>query len=583
MLHAPAHRQHRHQLWCAARARRAAPAALIAPAASSGAPRAARPPAGAARSRGRALAPPRSGCPAPPGPRRAARPPPPAHPGPRRAAEDTESEQCHLGAIIVRDLSVVVSNYRSQKSLQQYCEEQNVIGISNVDTRQLTKLLRSTGCLVGAISTDASKSDAELLEMTRGWTIVGKDLLSVVSCTEPYEWKDPTHSEWEFNASAKAAQGAAQPFLVVAYDFGIKHNILRRLAAFGCKIVVVPATYPAAEVLKMNPDGVFFSNGPGDPSAAPYAVDNAKQIIGKKPTFGICMGHQLMGQAFGGARPAARALRWLRAAWGDGSGHGQGCRRRAAQRLWPCSGAAPLHPAGSGSRPRRRPLLQLPAPPTTPSTHHLHPPPPPTAGKTFKLKFGHHGGNHPIRYNPTGRIEISAQNHNFAVDPATLPAGAPRCWGCCWGCCGCCGCCGCWGCLLLAAWADAAGGCCGRMLRPAPSRWQGAAYGLLRSSTTTCARGHRDRRHTRRARCQASPPTAPAARRAPPCLPAGVEVTHINLNDGTCAGMLFAEKAAMTIQYHPEASPGPHDADICFEQFVDMMRAGRAAPAKAAA
>ena len=156
----------------------------------------------------------------------------------------------------------------------------------------------------------------------KGWTIVGKDLLSVVSCTEPYEWKDPTDQEWEFNANAAKAAGGAKKFTVVAYDFGIKTNILRRLAAFGCRVVVVPATYPADKVLAMDPDGVFFSNGPGDPSAAPYAVDNAKAILGKKPVFGICMGHQVLGQAFG--------------------------------------------------------------------------------GKTFKLKFGHHGGNHPIRHNPSG-------------------------------------------------------------------------------------------------------------------------------------------------------------------------------------
>lgn len=227
----------------------------------------------------------------------------------------------------------------------------------------------------------------------KSWSIEGKDLLSVVSCSEPYEWQDPTGAEWEFNANAAAAARGGKKFTVVAYDFGIKTNILRRLASFGCKIVVVPATYPADKVLAMNPDGVFFSNGPGDPSAAPYAVDNAKAILGAKPVFGICMGHQVLGQAFG--------------------------------------------------------------------------------GKTFKLKFGHHGGNHPIRHNPSGRVEISAQNHNFAVDPDTLPA--------------------------------------------------------------------------------------------------GVEVTHVNLNDGTCAGMVWADKRAMTIQYHPEASPGPHDADVCFEQFVGMM------------
>lgn len=316
--------------------------------------------------------------------------------------EDVESKQCHLGAIIVRDHSCVVSNYRSVQTLDDYCREQNVIGISNLDTRSLTKKLRETGCLVGAISTDPGKTDEELIGLARNWSIVGKDLLSVVSCTEPYEWKDSTEHEWEFSPGAVKASKAAQRYTVVAYDFGIKHNILRRLASFGCKIIVVPATYPAAEVLKMNPDGVFFSNGPGDPSAAPYAVDNAREVLGKKPVFGICMGHQVLGQAFG--------------------------------------------------------------------------------GKTFKLKFGHHGGNHPIKHVPSGRVEISAQNHNFAVDPATLPP--------------------------------------------------------------------------------------------------GVEVTHINLNDNTCAGMVYSAKKAMTIQYHPEASPGPHDADVCFEQFIDMMKAEQGAAPK---
>jgi carbamoyl-phosphate synthase small subunit len=311
--------------------------------------------------------------------------------------EDGESAKCHLGAIIVRDLSLTVSNYRSRITLDEYCKKQNVIGIAGIDTRSLTKALRDTGCLVGVMTTDSTKSVEELVKMAKGWTIVGKDLLSVVSCTEPYEWRTGTDAEWEFAPQAVNLASTMPTFHVVAYDFGIKYNILRRLASYGCRITVVPASYPASEVLKMNPDGVFFSNGPGDPSAAPYAVENAKAILGKKPVFGICMGHQILGQAFG--------------------------------------------------------------------------------GKTFKLKFGHHGGNHPIRYNPTGRVEISAQNHNFAVDPATLPT--------------------------------------------------------------------------------------------------GVEVTHVNLNDGTCAGMFYKEKKAMTIQYHPESSPGPHDADICFEQFIDMMKAER--------
>lgn len=312
--------------------------------------------------------------------------------------EDMESTKCHLGAVIIRDLSIKVSNYRSRMSLDEYLKEQGVLGIADVDTRAITRRLRVTGCLNGVITTDSSISDEELVERAKSWTIVGKDLIKEVTCKEPYEWKDPTGVEWEF-ATEKARQlCGGNPFKVVAYDFGVKHNILRRLSSFGCKVTVVPADYPAEKVMAMNPDGVFFSNGPGDPSAVPYAVENAKAIVGKKPVFGICMGHQVLGQAFG--------------------------------------------------------------------------------AKTFKLKFGHHGGNHPIRFEPTGRIEISAQNHNFAVDPATLPA--------------------------------------------------------------------------------------------------DVEISHINLNDGTCAGLLAPSKKVMTIQYHPEASPGPHDADICFEQFAEMMAAERA-------
>eukprot|EP01024_Parvocaulis_polyphysoides_P019880 TRINITY_DN19103_c1_g1_i1.p1 TRINITY_DN19103_c1_g1~~TRINITY_DN19103_c1_g1_i1.p1 ORF type:complete len:464 (+),score=47.87 TRINITY_DN19103_c1_g1_i1:97-1392(+) len=307
--------------------------------------------------------------------------------------DDMESMECHLKGIIVRDVSRIVSNYRSKMSLQQYCKEQGVIGISQIDTRELTRQIRDAGCLVGVISNEF-ESSKELIKQAQSWSIVGKDLLKEVSCTKPYEWKDPTLSEWEFSQTALNGNNQPNQFHVVAYDFGIKHNILRRLASLGCSITVVPCNYPAKDVLAMNPDGVFFSNGPGDPSAAPYAVVNAKEVLGRKPVFGICMGHQLLGQAFG--------------------------------------------------------------------------------GETYKLKFGHHGANHPIRHVPTGRIEISSQNHNFAVNPQSLPP--------------------------------------------------------------------------------------------------GIEVTHINLNDGTCAGMVYESQQAMTIQYHPEASPGPHDADLCFEQFVEMMR-----------
>jgi len=316
---------------------------------------------------------------------------------------DMESDTVHLEAIVIRDYALTISNYRSETSLDAFLKENGVIGISGVDTREITRRLRNTGCLNGVVTTDMTTPVEELVAKTKEWTIVGKDLISEVTCKEAYQYTEATAEEWEaglvLRAKPSNAKGNGEKYKIVAYDFGIKTNILRRLAAFGCDITVVPASTPASEVLAMNPDGVFLSNGPGDPSAVPYAVDAAKEIVGKLPVFGICMGHQILGQAFG--------------------------------------------------------------------------------AKTFKLPFGHHGGNHPIRYMPTGRIEVSAQNHNFAVDPATLPE--------------------------------------------------------------------------------------------------GVEVTHINLNDGTCAGMVYPAMKALSIQYHPEAAPGPHDADVCFEMYIDMIRESMAA------
>ncbi|KAI4364980.1 hypothetical protein MLD38_021009 [Melastoma candidum] len=303
--------------------------------------------------------------------------------------DDEESRQCFLAGLVIRSLSISTSNWRCTKELGDYLAERNIMGIYDVDTRAITRRLRQDGSLIGVLSTEQSKTDEELLGMSQSWDIVGVDLISGVSCRSPYEWVDKTKSDWEFSSTCSDC------FRVVAYDFGIKHNILRRLASYGCKITVVPSTWPASETLKMNPDGVLFSNGPGDPSAVPYAVETVKEIIGKVPVFGICMGHQLLGQALG--------------------------------------------------------------------------------GKTFKMKFGHHGGNHPVRNLRNYRVEISAQNHNYAVDPDSLPE--------------------------------------------------------------------------------------------------GVEVTHINLNDGSCAGLSFPAMNLMSLQYHPEASPGPHDSDNSFREFIQLMKA----------
>ncbi|KAJ9170244.1 hypothetical protein P3X46_018366 [Hevea brasiliensis] len=302
--------------------------------------------------------------------------------------DDEESNQCFLAGLVIRSLSISTSNWRCTETLGDYLSERNIMGIYDVDTRAITRRLRQDGSLIGVLSTEESKTDEELLEMSRLWDIVGVDLISGVSCTAPYEWVDKTKPEWDFNSNER------EIYHVVAYDFGIKHNILRRLASYGCKITVVPSKWPALETLKMKPDGVLFSNGPGDPSAVPYAVETVKEILGKAPVFGICMGHQLLGQALG--------------------------------------------------------------------------------GKTFKMKFGHHGGNHPVRNIMGSRVEISAQNHNYAVDPASLPE--------------------------------------------------------------------------------------------------GVEVTHINLNDGSCAGLAYPQLNIMSLQYHPEASPGPHDSDTVFGEFVELMK-----------
>ncbi|KAK4416774.1 Carbamoyl-phosphate synthase small chain, chloroplastic [Sesamum alatum] len=174
--------------------------------------------------------------------------------------DDEESKQCFLAGLVIRSLSISTSNWRCTETLGEYLASRNIMGIYDVDTRAITRRLREDGSLIGVLSTEESKTDEELLKVSRTWDIVGVDLISGVTCKAPYEWVDRTGSEWDFNSNRRNEE----TFKVVAYDFGIKHNILRRLASYGCKITVVPSTWPASETLKMKPDGVLFSNGPGD-------------------------------------------------------------------------------------------------------------------------------------------------------------------------------------------------------------------------------------------------------------------------------------------------------------------------------
>jgi carbamoyl-phosphate synthase small subunit len=251
-------------------------------------------------------------------------------------AEDVESDRVHAAGLIVRDLPHVHSNFRAGESLAEYLQRENVVAIADIDTRRLTRILRDRGAQAGAIVVGGDESRA--VELARSFPgMAGLDLAKVVTVAEPYEW---TETAWELGRGY-GRLGAAQ-LRVVAYDFGVKRNILRLLASRGCRITVVPATTPAAEVLKMKPDGVFLSNGPGDPEPCDYAIEATRAILAAGlPTFGICLGHQIMGLASG--------------------------------------------------------------------------------GRTLKMKFGHHGANHPVQDLETRRVAITSQNHGFAVDAASLP------------------------------------------------------------------------------------------------------------------------------------------------------------------
>jgi carbamoyl-phosphate synthase small subunit len=308
--------------------------------------------------------------------------------------EDVESYRPHVEGLIVRELCARPSNYRSTRSLDAYLKEQGIPAIQGIDTRALTRHLRENGSLMGVLSNDGTDAETLKEKLRAHPGIVGRDLVSGVSIERALEWAVPASQAW-YHEPLSAPEGK-RAFRVAAFDFGMKWNILRLLTAFGMQVTVLPASTSAGEVKEMKPDGVFLSNGPGDPEAVTSAITAVRGIAGTIPVFGICLGHQILGLAFG--------------------------------------------------------------------------------AKTLKLKFGHHGSNHPVRDEATGRIEITSQNHNFAVDPDS-------------------------------------------------------------------------------------------ARRA------GFDVTHWNLNDRTVEGMRHRDLPVFSVQYHPEASPGPHDSLALFREFIRLMDA----------
>ena len=313
------------------------------------------------------------------------------------AAGDAESKAPRVAGFIMREASPIASNWRADSSLREYLVRHNIVAVADIDTRALTRVLRSAGVMRGVIATGQVDPD-ELVNKARAIPkMEGSDLVRGVTCDVAFDWRDRAAAAGdadhrEFGIAPQ--RRSSRRLRVAAYDFGIKWNILRRLDAYGCDVRVFPATAPANELLATEPDGIFLSNGPGDPAALPYAIGNVRELVNTDiPTFGICLGHQILGLAVG--------------------------------------------------------------------------------GQTFKLKFGHRGANHPVKELDSGKVEITSQNHGFAVDPGSLPA--------------------------------------------------------------------------------------------------EVKVTHLNLYDGTVEGFSHTSKPVFSVQYHPEASPGPHDADYLFLKFIDAM------------
>jgi carbamoyl-phosphate synthase small subunit len=305
----------------------------------------------------------------------------------------------HIESLVVREFSAISSNWRSSESAQLYLTRHRIPVLWDVDTRALVRHIRKVGALRGVLATDGTPADLLIAEARALPSMAGQELASRVTADQQYAWDkgciELTASPWHEGMAETQSQDGAQKFRVVAYDFGIKQNILRLLVDHNCEVIVVPAKTSADDALALKPDGVFLSNGPGDPEPATYAIETIRNMLGRVPVFGICLGHQLCGLALG--------------------------------------------------------------------------------GKTFKLRFGHHGSNHPVKNLLTEQVEITAQNHGFCVDPDSLPS-------------------------------------------------------------------------------------------------SDVEITHLNLNDHTNEGLRHRSLPLFSVQYHPEASPGPHDSHYLFRQFTETMK-----------